>query len=61
MTRRGFLGFDWSGDGVVGLGPGLGGPGLGLVLSVDSVLFCLERIVEGEGDGYVVLEKKAVI
>lgn len=63
MTRRGFLGLDWRGEGVVGPGLELGlglGLDLGFVGAESGIVLglCLERV--GEGDD-VVLEKKEVI
>lgn len=58
-TNRGFLGFDWTGEGVLGLGLGLRvrlGLGLGFNFEV-----CLDMVGDGEGDGIADLEKKDVI
>lgn len=67
MTKRGFLSLHWRGEGVVGLGQGIGlvsglevgflGKELGVTL---GLCLELERVGEGEGDGDA-LEKKEVI
>lgn len=63
ITSRGFLGLDWTGEGVVGLELGLWVRelGLGLGLVWDLGICFLESVGEGDGEGVVVLEKKAVI
>lgn len=67
ITNRGFLGLDWTGEGVVGLELGLWVRelGLGLGLVWDLGICFLESVGEGDGEGdgegVAVLEKKAVI